>query len=79
MINEPLGLPRGSVRSVLAILMVTATICLAFAGALTGEFATLSGVVISFYFAGRGATPAVPIVPIVGATTPTPTDPQTHA
>lgn len=64
-----LGLPRGSVRSMLAILIVGSTInMLLFGSAQTGDhfgqvmaaLTTLSGSVMGFYFGGRTAAPHPP-------------------
>jgi asparagine N-glycosylation enzyme membrane subunit Stt3 len=72
--GEPLGLPRGSVRAVLAILLVMAAICLAFAGHLEDNqaFAALVVAAVSFYFAGRGQTAPAPVPLAVTLGTPTP-------
>ena len=51
---KPLGLPAGSVRAILAILLVTAAIALAFIGLVDGkEIVTLAAVAVTFYFATR--------------------------
>ena len=64
-----LGLPRGSVRSMLALLIVGSTInFLLFGSQVAGNsfdqvvaaLGTLSASVIGFYFGGRTATPAPP-------------------
>lgn len=49
-----MGLPRGTVRSVLA-LMITGTICFLFAtgNAVPGELLVLGGTAIAFYFDSR--------------------------
>ena len=71
--GEPLGLPRGSVRAVLAVLLVMAAICLAFAGHLEDNqaFSALVVAVVTFYFAGRGQTPPAPTPLSVTLGTPT--------
>ena len=60
--TEPLGIPRGSVRAILAILLVTAAICLALTGRLDGNQGFLALVVsaVSFYFAGRQSAANLP-------------------
>ena len=51
---KPLGLPIGSVRAILAIALVGATIALAFLGRIDGkEIVTLAAVVVTFYFLTR--------------------------
>ncbi len=67
-----LGLPRGSVRSMLALLIVGSTVnFFVFGSAAAGEhftevmaaLGTLSGSVIGFYFGGRTAAPHPPHPP----------------
>lgn len=64
-----LGLPRGSVRSMLAILIVGSTINMLLFGAehtgnhfgqVMAALTTLSGSVMGFYFGGRTAAPHPP-------------------
>lgn len=78
--NQPaerrgLGLPRGSVRSMLALLTVGSTVNFLIFGAEACEenfseilavLSTLSGSVLGFYFGGRTATPQpdAPLPPI---------------
>lgn len=56
MANEPLGIPRGSVRAILAILIVGGFVAACFVG-LTGEAMTalgsMSGVISVYYFRQR--------------------------
>lgn len=53
---KPLGMPIGSVRAILAIGLVAATIGLAFLGVVDGtKVADLAMVVAAFYFATRQA------------------------
>lgn len=52
--REPLWLPRGSVRAVLALALVTVAATLTLAGRdLPESFAGLVVAVVAFYFAGR--------------------------
>lgn len=55
--NEPLGLPRGSVRAILALIIVVAAVVGVFvlAAEAAGLLLALAGVVTSFYFKGREA------------------------
>ena len=59
--NEPLGLPKGSVRAILAIELVT--FCLAYFWRFN-EFpttvVTLLFMIVTCYFAVRGAVPGAP-------------------
>lgn len=49
--RQPLWLPPGSVRAILALMLVTATIALAFLGLLDpGTMATLATAAVAFYF-----------------------------
>lgn len=53
--NEPLGLPQGSVRAILTILLILAVIGMSFTG-YTNEFiVSLSSVAAGYYFASRTA------------------------
>lgn len=58
--NEPLGLPHGSVRAILALLIVLATIAYMFVrGTPSTEMMTLSAMVVTWYFVKRdGDEPA---------------------
>lgn len=63
--NEPLGLPHGSVRAILALMVVGATVG---AYALSGQVAEgligIAGMVIGYYFGTRsGSGPAEPELP----------------
>lgn len=56
--NEPLGLPRGSVRAILALLLVGSTIVFNGAAIVTGGAPDpttigLTGMVVGYYFARR--------------------------
>ena len=64
--NRGLGLPRGSVRSALALLIVGSTVNFLLFGArvagdafgeVTGTLGALSAAVVGFYFGGRTAAP----------------------
>lgn len=57
--NEPLGLPRGSVRAILALLLVASLIVFTGVSMVTGAAAPealwgLGGMVVGYYFAKRG-------------------------
>jgi len=54
--DQPLWLPKGSVRSLLA-LAVTLTVCaMALVGTITAEaFLAIASAVVAFYFGNRGA------------------------
>lgn len=67
--NRGLGLPRGSVRSALALLIVGSTINFILFGAavagdsfgeVAGTLGALSAAVVGFYFGGRTAAPPPP-------------------
>ena len=69
--NEPLGLPRGSVRALLALLVVGPAVAvnsylLATTGAYNAESTIMAAGVLFYYFGSRGATPPadVPEEPI---------------
>lgn len=56
--NEPLGLPRGSVRAILALLLVGSVVVFAGVSMVTGNAAPesmigLAGMVVGYYFAKR--------------------------
>lgn len=53
MSNEPLWLPRGSVRAILAIMLTASAIVASFVEALPGEYLWPAALTVSgFYFAG---------------------------
>jgi hypothetical protein len=55
MYNEPLGLPQGSVRAILTIILLLAVVGMAFS-TYTNEFiVSLASVAVGYYFASRGA------------------------
>jgi hypothetical protein len=63
--NEPLGLPRGSVRALLALIVVTPavavnSILLATGGAFNAESTILAAGVLFYYFGSRSAAPIAP-------------------
>lgn len=52
--NEPLGLPKGSVRAILALLVVVSAIVGQFiVGSVSSELNTLANVALAFYFGTR--------------------------
>lgn len=52
--REPLGMPRGSVRGIVALMLVTTTCALFLLGrAVPGELMTLVGVAMTYYFIQR--------------------------
>ncbi len=52
--KQPLWLPQGSVRAILALVLVTAVVALAFLGLITADrLVELAAVVVAFYFAGK--------------------------
>lgn len=54
--GEPLGLPRGSVRAILAIMIVAATLYMVAAtGVMPQALTGMAGVVVGWYFGARGA------------------------
>lgn len=57
MTNEPLGLPEGSVRAILALVIVVATVVAMFLGktGAAGPLSSVAGAVIGFYFGNRTA------------------------
>jgi len=53
---RPLGLPRGSVRAILALGLVGDVIALSLVGLVDAkDVVALAGIALAFYFAGRGA------------------------
>lgn len=65
--NEPLGLPRGSVRAILALVLVVSVIAFNAIAMLTGtqpDQATigLAGMVVGYYFGKRDTEPEAPAV-----------------
>lgn len=66
--TQPLGLPAGSVRAILALLIVGSTIVFNGIAMLTGNptdpmTVGLAGMVVGYYFAKRGDDPADEYVP----------------
>lgn len=56
--NQPLWMPGGSVRSILALVLVLATVALVLSGQPAPDnFYALVVAVVSFYFAGAMSTP----------------------
>ncbi len=78
--SEPLGFPRGSVRAILAIILTTATICLAFAGQLgsSRDLVVLTASVVAFYFGGRQTAPPSVTGLTVTSSGPVTTGASTH-
>ena len=68
--GEPLAIPRGSVRSLVSILIIGGFVSFLFFGSaavaanafdkILAAFATLAGAVTGFYFGGRAAAPPQP-------------------
>lgn len=60
--TEPLGLPRGSVRAILALMIVAATLGVTIIkGAIPTDMVPLASAVVMFYFVSRDAAgPAAP-------------------
>lgn len=57
--KQPLWLPEGSVRSILALLLVGVTCFLAVTGSITGEaFLTIAAAVTAFYFGSKPPAPS---------------------
>ena len=53
-INEPLGMPKGSVRAIIGLAFTTAAIVALFLGkVIPGEFFGFIGAIIGFYFGSR--------------------------
>lgn len=53
MYNEPLGLPKGSVRSIIALLVTTGFVASALIGDVSEPLLAVSATVIGYYFAKR--------------------------
>lgn len=52
--DEPLGLPKGSVRAILALLLVISAVIEKYAtGSVSGELNTLASAAVAFYFGNR--------------------------
>lgn len=52
--DKPLGLPKGSIRAILALVLVVAAVALtAFGYTVPGELWGLAGSAVGFYFATR--------------------------
>lgn len=59
--NEPLGLPRGSVRAILAIMIVGSTVIgFTIGTAVDQALVGIAGAVVGYYFAARGAEDGEP-------------------
>lgn len=62
--NEPLGLPKGSIRGILAILTVSAALVSAFIETSNGSqslLGSLAGMALTYYFKQREGAPNVEI------------------
>jgi hypothetical protein len=56
--SQPLWMPRGSVRAILALALVAALIALVLSGqAIPDAFAPIVASVVAFYFAGKPPVP----------------------
>lgn len=59
--NEPLGLPQGSVRAIITLLLILAVIFMAFTGVVSEFIISLAAAAFGYYFGTRGTeTAAVP-------------------
>ena len=62
--SEPLGLPRGTVRALIAIAFVGASVFLFVTGkTVPVELLTLTGIVVTFYYTTRVGEPPVEVGP----------------
>lgn len=53
--NEPLGLPQGTVRAIITIVLIVALIALVFMGKTSSYLEVLASAAFGYYFAQRAA------------------------